>query len=110
MNFFFRWSCLLGFALLAPTALPAGGGEFCLPEIRKSNFYEPFLSNQRRSLLASPLKYAPTICNINGSTHLKVLRTWNANDGSLWLYVRVLSNQGFRSTLTSARGWLNVNA
>jgi hypothetical protein len=30
-----RWAALLGFALLAPAALPAGGGDRRLPEVRR---------------------------------------------------------------------------
>ena len=42
-----RWAALLGFALVAPAGLPAGGAERRSPEVRRrSSTLEPVLSTQ----------------------------------------------------------------
>jgi hypothetical protein len=56
-----RWVALLGFALIAPVTLPAGGADRRLPEVRRRQAGEPLLSAGARSLQASPERQAPAL-------------------------------------------------
>jgi hypothetical protein len=98
-----RIATLLGFALLAPTTLPAGGGERRLPELRRrQNPQEPLLSSTCLSLLCSPERRAPVLSRIDAGEPLHVLRRWLSPEGSLWLRVEAMTPCG-----KPARGWLH---
>ncbi len=108
MSFFFRWSCLLGLALLAPTALPAGGGEMCQPSIRRREENSPLLSNQGLSLFLSPILSAPTLYLLENGTPLEILHSWHAEDGSRWFYVKTLSGIRSLAIKSENRGWISA--
>ena len=98
-----RMAALLGFALLAPTTLPAGGGERRLPELRRrQSQLEPLLSSTCLSLRCSPQRRAPVLTHIDAGVPLRVLRQWLSPDGRRWLRVEAMGACG-----RPARGWLN---
>jgi hypothetical protein len=93
---------LLGFALVTPTALPAGGADRRLPEVRRrQNAHEPLLSTGCLPLRCAPERRAPVITQVESGASLQVLQQWFCPQGRLWLRVEA-SNRGGRST----RGWL----
>ncbi|MEI6032396.1 MAG: SH3 domain-containing protein [Synechococcaceae cyanobacterium ELA739] len=97
-----RWAALLGFALMAPAALPAGGGDRRLPEVRRRvQGQEPLLSQACLSLRCAPEHQAPVLAHLDADVPLRVLRHWFAPGGRPWLRVEA-------STLAGevARGWL----
>lgn len=96
------WAALLGFALFAPAALPAGGAERRLPELRRrESAQEPLLSLKNCSLLASPRCQAPVLTSLEPGIPMRVLRTWLEPGGRRWLQVATAGPSG-RHT----RGWL----
>jgi len=96
------WAALLGFALIAPAALPAGGAERRLPELRRrESAQEPLLSLRSCSLLASPRRQAPVLTSLESGMPMRVLRTWLEPSGRRWLQVATTGPSG-RQT----RGWL----
>jgi hypothetical protein len=97
-----RWATLLGFALLAPAALPAGGGDRRLPEVRRrESSREPLLSVASSSLHSSPQRHAPVLAHLEPGSPLRVLRHWFAPDGRRWLQVEAV-----REVRQPSRGWL----
>ena len=98
-----RWVALLGFALLAPAALPAGGGERRIPEVRRrQSALEPLLSSSCVSLRCSPERQAPVLTKVDTDVPLRVLRHWFSPQGRRWLQVEIPgSTAGLRR-----RGWL----
>ncbi len=102
------WCCLLGVSLLAPTTLPAGGGQRQQPEIRRRDGSEPFLSGNGYFLRSSPLSSAPIIGTLKVGTPLRVVHCWQSEDGSHWLHVRtqLVHKESFAQTVI--RGWLNA--
>ena len=104
----FSWSFLLGLALVAPTALPAGGGERYLPAIRRRQVNEPLIAQEGFNVFVSPLSAAPTLRKAKQGTPLKILRTWRSSDGSKWLYVQYFAMQNNLLSETPIRGWLNA--
>lgn len=98
-----RIATLLGFALMAPTTLPAGGGERRLPELRRrQHLQEPLLSSSCLSLLCAPERRAPVLTRLDTGEPLRVLRRWLSPEGRLWLRVEAVAPCG-----KPARGWLN---
>jgi hypothetical protein len=98
-----RWVALLGFALIAPVTLPAGGAERRLPEVRRRQAGEPLLPASVRSLQTAPECRAPALAQVAADQPLRVLRSWSDAGGERWLQVEAASGPG----LTPARrGWL----
>jgi hypothetical protein len=96
-----RWAALLGFALVAPAGLPAGGAERRQPEVRRRQSQEePLLSPARLVLRCAPRHQAPAIRCTQVGEPLRVLRHWSEPGGGRWLHVEWASPAGVR------RGWL----
>jgi len=96
-----RWAALLGFALVAPAGLPAGGAERRSPEVRRRQSQgEPLLSPAGQALRSAPRHQAPVIIRAELGAPLRVLRRWSEPSGERWLQVELASPSGAR------RGWL----
>ncbi|MCP9808621.1 SH3 domain-containing protein [Cyanobium sp. HWJ4-Hawea] len=97
-----RWVALLGFALLAPAGLPAGGADRRQPEVRRrQSMMEPLLSEAPAQLLCAPRQQAPALAAIGADAPLRVLRHWQAPGGERWLQVELADRAGL-----ARRGWL----
>ncbi|MEB3332234.1 MAG: SH3 domain-containing protein [Synechococcaceae cyanobacterium] len=96
-----RWAALLGFALLAPAALPAGGGELRPPDLRRRESRREPLLSEGGSLHCSPDHQAPVLTQLEQGVPLRVLRRWLTPNGRRWLQVEAASAAG-----RPARGWL----
>lgn len=98
-----RWAALLGFALVAPAGLPAGGAERRLPEVRRrQSAAEPLLATGRQLLRCAPRHQAPAIRSAELGAPLRVLRRWSSPAGERWLQVELAgTGPGDRR-----RGWL----
>ena len=98
-----RLAALLGFALLAPAALPAGGAERRLPEVRRrQSALEPLLSSACQSLRCAPERQAPVLARVDAGVPMRVLRQWFSPQGRRWLQVEAVSACGRPS-----RGWMS---
>ncbi len=102
-----RWIWLLGFALIAPAALPAGGAERRSPELRRRQGQEPLLADgllaADLSLRCSPHYRAPCLIRLERGEPLRLLRSWSEPGGRRWLQVQTQTSfQG----AGPCRGWL----
>ena len=102
-----RWSWLLGVALLAPAALPAGGAERRSLEVRRRDATGPLLSGSEDFLHSSPHVSAPTLRRLDLGTPLRVLRCWRADNGDEWFQVQVVSTAGTEHPAEVQRGWVH---
>lgn len=97
-----RWAALLGFALMAPATLPAGGGDRRLPEVRRRERQaEPLLGDGSAGIHCAPRCQAPVLARLEQGAPLRVLREWLEPGGRRWLQVEVASGAG-----RPRRGWL----
>ena len=102
--FTWRWVALLGFALLAPAGLPAGGADCRLPEVRRREREgEPLISAACSALRCAPQHQAPVLIRLQSDIPLRVLREWLSSDGNHWLKVEVMSPSGH-----AMRGWFKL--
>ncbi|MFN5466260.1 MAG: SH3 domain-containing protein [Cyanobacteriota bacterium] len=96
------WAALLGFALFAPAALPAGGAERRLPELRRRESpEEPLINLNLCTLRSSPRCQAPALAHLEPGIPMRVLRAWLEPGGRRWLQVATAGSAG-RET----RGWV----
>jgi hypothetical protein len=96
------WAALLGIALFAPAALPAGGADRRLPELRRRESpLEPLLNPTGCVLRAAPRSQAPLLGSLEAGVPLRVLRTWMEPGGRRWLRVATTGAGG-----RASRGWL----
>ena len=94
-----RWSWLLGVALMAPAALPAGGADRRQPQPRRRAASGPLHTSSYQPLRLSPLAVAPRLSTLKPGSSLRLLRRWSTADGQDWLHVQTLSGD-------QRRGWL----
>ncbi|MCP9801840.1 SH3 domain-containing protein [Synechococcus sp. RedBA-s] len=98
-----RLPWVLGLALIAPAALPAGGGERRSPELRRRQHHDPLLANGSLALRCAPRHSAPTLAQLERSEPLRLLRTWWEPGGDRWLQVQISSPAAGQPS----RGWLS---
>ena len=96
-----RWSWLLGVALMAPAALPAGGGDCRQPQVRRRSGRGPLHTASDQALRISPIAVAPRLRTLEAGTSFRPLRRWSAADGQDWLQVQILDRD-------RQRGWLRA--
>lgn len=96
-----RWAVLLGFALVAPISLPAGGSDRRQPELRRRASGEPLLCGTRAELKVAPNRRAPALVNVWSDEPLHILRRWHDRRGVRWLMVEKAVGP-----LDRRRGWL----
>ena len=68
-----RWAWVLGLALMAPVALPAGGADLRHPDPRRRGPSGPLLSGGRDQLKSSPASQAPSLLTLGRETPMTVL-------------------------------------
>ena len=103
-----RWAWFLGFALLAPVALPAGGGVRTKLEIRQREKFDPLLAFDKCILQAAPCSTAPALSSLELGAPLRVIRYCRKEDGLTWLHVQVVSDICLGMSVPVSRGWLVV--
>lgn len=97
---------ILGFALIAPAALPAGGAERRPIELRRrQSLQDPWLLSDAGVLQCAPCSVAPALVPIQPGQPLRVIRGWLAPTGRQWLQVEASSSLA----AGPIRGWLAVS-
>ncbi len=103
---FLVWSWLLSIALVAPTALPAGGAQESIVQHRRSNIGSPIIALKEFNLLSSASRKSSVLTRIKPGTPVNVMKVWDNNKNGQWLLVNVLC-QDFHQ-LFYRRGWVNI--
>ena len=97
-------AAVLGFALVAPAALPAGGAERRPVEVRRRQSGEPLLANGTVALRCAPEQQAPVLTRLPSGEQLHVLRRWRSPRGRQWLQVQTSPAAGE----AGRRGWITA--
>lgn len=104
-----RALALIGFALVGPVALPAGGADARLPELRRrQSSSEPLMAPATTALRCSPQHRAPVIAEASSGQPLRLLRQWCSTSGQRWLQVELPLpiRAAANAAQTPRRGWL----
>ena len=81
--------CLIGFALIGPITLPAGGIQRNLNEYYIFNNSKEIILNANCSIYSFPKINAKRLVVLNTS----VLQKWVVNENDTWARVELLTNQ-----------------
>ena len=100
--------CLIGFALIGPITLPAGGIQRNLNEYSILNNSKEIILNQNCSLYTFPKTNAKRLLVLNSGTSLSVLQKWVVNENDSWARVELLTNRFIENPNRSKRGWIKI--
>ena len=100
--------CLIGFALIGPITLPAGGIQRNLNEFQVLNSSKEIILNTNCLLYSSPKNNAKKLTVFHSGSSLSILRTWFVNEKDVWIRVELLTNQFIDSPNKTKRGWIKM--
>ena len=100
--------CLIGFALIGPITLPAGGIQRILNEYETLNNSKEIILNSNCSLYTFPKNNAKKLTLINSGTSLSILRKWVVNEGDVWARVELATNRLIDDPNRTTKGWIKM--
>ena len=100
--------CLIGFALIGPITLPAGGIQRNLNEYNILNSSKEIILSGNCSLYTFPKINAKKLLVLDTGSSLSVLQKWVVNENNTWARVEVLTNRFIEHPNTTKRGWIRI--
>ena len=100
--------CLIGFALIGPITLPAGGIQRNLNEYYILNNSKEIILNANCSLYTFPTINAKRLLVLNTGSSLSVLQQWVVNENDTWARVELLTNRFIENPNRAKRGWIKI--
>ena len=100
--------CLIGFALIGPITLPAGGIQRNLDEYNILNSSKEIILSANCSLYTFPKINAKKLLVLNTGSSLSVLQKWVVNENNTWARVELLTNRFIEHPNTTKRGWIKI--
>jgi len=100
--------CLIGFALIGPISLPAGGIQRDLDEYKILNCSKEIILYSKCSLYTFPKVNAKKLTVLNSGSSLSILHKWIANEKDVWARVELATNQILENPNRPIRGWIKM--
>ena len=100
--------CLIGFALIGPITLPAGGIQRNLNEYNLLNNSKEIILYANCSLYSFPKISAKKLLVLDTGSSLSVLQKWVVNEGDTWARVELLTNRFIEHPNRTKRGWIKI--
>ena len=100
--------CLIGFALIGPITLPAGGIQRILNEYKTLNNSKEIILNSNCSLYTFPKTNAKKLMVLYSGCSLLILRKWVANESDVWARVELASNRLIDNPNKTTKGWIKM--
>ena len=100
--------CLIGFALIGPITLPAGGIQRNLNEYYILNNSKEIILNANCSLYTFPKNNAKRLLVLNTGSSLSVLQKLVVNENDTWARVELLTNRFIENPNRTKRGWIKI--
>ena len=100
--------CLIGFALIGPITLPAGGIQRILNEYKTLNNSKEIILNSNCSLYTFPKTNAKTLMVLYPGSTLSILQKWVVKENDTWARVELLTNQFIEHPNKNKRGWIKI--
>tara|TARA_Y100000991_G_C21700778_1_gene233600 strand:- start:103 stop:432 length:330 start_codon:yes stop_codon:yes gene_type:complete len=105
---FIKNICLIGFALIGPITLPAGGIQRNLNEYKVLNNSKEIILNENCSLYTFPKTSAKKLVVLHSGSSLSILRKWLVNENDTWVRVELGTNKFLDSPNRTKRGWIKM--
>ena len=100
--------CLIGFALIGPISLPAGGIQRNLDEYNIFNNSTEIVLNASCSLYTYPRTKAKKLMILNSGSSLSILRQWVVNERDIWARVELATNRFIEHPNKTTKGWIKM--
>ena len=108
MKYMIKNICLIGFALIGPITLPAGGIQRNLKEYYKINNSKEIILNSNCPLYTFPKTSAKKLMGLHSGCSLSILRKWVANDSDVWARVELATNRFIENPNRTKKGWIKM--
>ena len=100
--------CLIGFALIGPITLPAGGIQRNLNEYQTLNNSKEIILNANCSLYTFPQTNAKKLLILDTGSSLAVLQKWAVNEDDIWARVQLVTNRLIEHPNRTTKGWIKI--
>ena len=100
--------CLIGFALIGPITLPAGGIQRDLNEYNILNNSKEIILNSNCFLYTFPKLNAKKLLVLDTGSSLSVLQKWVVKENDTWARVELLTNQCIEHPNRAKRGCMKI--
>ena len=100
--------CLIGFALIGPITLPAGGIQRNLNEYKTLDNSKEIILNGSCSLYTFPKTNAKQLMVLNPGSSLSILHKWVVNERDIWARVELATNRFIEDPNRTKRGWIKM--
>ena len=100
--------CLIGFALIGPISLPAGGIQRNFNEYKILNNSKEIILNANCSLYAFPKINAKKLMVLNSGSSLSILRKWVDNESDVWARGELATNRLIEDPNKTIKGWIKM--
>ena len=100
--------CLIGFALVCPITLPAGGIQRNLNEFNVLNNSKEIILNSNCSLYTFPKTNAKTLLVLGSGSSLSILHKWVVNEKDIWARVEIVTNRLLEHPNKTTKGWIKI--
>ena len=100
---------LIGFALIGPITLPAGGIQKNLKELIILNNSREIVLGSNYTLYTSPQSNAKKLITLNSGSTISILNKWSGNNkGDIWARVELATNSFIENPNVIRKGWIKM--
>ena len=100
--------CLIGFALIGPITLPAGGIQRYMNEYNILNDSKEIILSGSCALYPYPRIKAKKLMVLNSGDSLSILRKWVVNERDIWARVELATNRFIEHPNKTTKGWIKM--
>ena len=100
--------CLIGFALIGPISLPAGGIQKNLNEYIFLNNPKEIILSADCFLFAFPKINAKKLMVLDSGSSLSILQKWVVNEKDIWARVELKTNLFIEDPNKTKKGWIKM--
>ena len=108
MKNFIKNICLIGFALIGPITLPAGGIQRTLNEYYVLDNSKEIILNANCSLYSFPKTNAKKLMVLHSGYSLSILQKWVVKERNIWARVELATNRFIEHPNKTTRGWIKI--
>ena len=100
--------CLIGFALIGPITLPAGGIQRSLNEYNIVTNSKEIILIANCSLHTFPKTNAKKLAVLYTGSSLSVLQKWVVKEDDIWARVELATNRFIEHPNRTRKGWIKI--